>query len=255
MGNDFFDTFQMAKRHPVLMESIAPVLKAAADALERRQPLEEEIIRLYELGETKERPRRTAFRRWFSEHSKVYGLLRTVRSVVTPPQASPLLSRDFATAVAGLTPVQRQHTSIADGRQWRTILTVPYRGRALDDRDARIRLGFEVARHAVLTIAARCRAAGVGVLVVLFPTKESVFWPHIATPDTHKGLSQLVQDEERLAREWTTELGAQGVDYLDLLPVLRSATSQPFYEDVDGHLNAVGHRLVAGAVVGQLARR
>jgi hypothetical protein len=164
----------------------------------------------------------------------------------------PLLSREFSSAARALTPVQRRFASPLDGPGWRTILTAPYRGRVLDDRDPRIRSGFEIARHAVRAIGERCRAAGVDLLVVLLPTKESVFWPRVGTPDLHPGLRQLVTDEERLRQEWVADLRASAVRYLDAREALSAALNQPYYEDVDGHPNETGHRIIAAAVAARV---
>jgi lysophospholipase L1-like esterase len=93
------------------------------------------------------------------------------------------------------------------------------------------------------------RAAGVDVLVVLHPTKESVFWPRGEADPT---LRRLVANEARLHQELIAALEADGIAYVDTLPVLRAATDQPYFEDVDGHLNATGHRRIAEAVAARI---
>jgi len=252
-GNDFFDAFMLALRHPKLGDSLPVALWEAAPALERQRPLEQDVRFIYELGQPSAPPQPSAARRLIAEHVKLYGLLRALkdRSMAARTQ-SPLLSREFNSAARALSPAQRQFASPLVGPDWRTILTAPYRGRVLDDRDPRIRFGFAIARHAVRAISERCQAAGVDLLVVLIPTKESVFWPRVAAPDHPPGLRQLVTDEERLRQEWISDLRASGVKYLDALGALRAAPTQPYYEDVDGHPNETGQRIIAAAVAARL---
>jgi lysophospholipase L1-like esterase len=61
-------------------------------------------------------------------------------------------------------------------------------------------------------------------------------------------LRELVENEQRLKGELLSSLAAEGVDYLDLLEPMRGAPSQPYFENADGHPNAVGHRAMAAAV-------
>ena len=249
-GNDFFDTYELYLRHPTLAEAGSTALQAAAAALERQRPLERDVGFLFEMGQAAPPVQVSALRRLISERVRLYGLLRALwyRIVTIRVVPTPLLPREFRSAASALTPAQRQFASPLDGPEWRTILTPPYRGRVLDDRDPRIRLGFETARHAVRLIGERCRAAHVDLLVVFMPTKENVFWPRVTDPDRHPGLRRLVADEERLKQEWISDLNAAGIKSLDVLPALRAAPAQPYYENVDGHPNETGQRIVAGAV-------
>lgn len=48
-------------------------------------------------------------------------------------------------------------------------------------------------------------------------------------------------------------LRADGTEVLDLLDVLRQASTQPYWEDIDGHPNAAGKRLIAWAVATHLS--
>jgi hypothetical protein len=166
----------------------------------------------------------------------------------------PLLSRRFSTAVAALTPSQREYASPEDGPEWRTILTPRYRLRALDDRDARIRLGFEAMQASIIRMAEMCRTRKVRFLVILVPTKESVFWPRVKDPNMHPGLREQVSFEQGLRRELMSTLVNKDVEVVDLLDPLRQATRQPFYEDVDGHLNLAGNQVVEGVVAERLRR-
>lgn len=250
LGNDFYDSFVMAVRHPELTKSVAPALRAAAERLETEHPLGPEVSRIFSLGQTSpaDQRQRSPFIRMLSQHVKLYGVARAVLWRLSQPPRSPLLSRDFSRTAASLTPTQREFASPFTDGTWRTVLTARYRGIAVNDGDPRIRVGFEVARDAILTIAARCRLTNVRTLVILTPTKELVFWPRVHTPGAHPGLEREAADELRLSDELKGVLREHGIDFLDLLEPLRKAQQQPFYEDIDGHLNVAGHALVGQLV-------
>jgi hypothetical protein len=244
-GNDFVEAYVMAWRHPALTHGVSPALRQAAAVRNEHVRIEREIeLEVFAgMGSVPPEPP-SVVRRWISRHVKLYGLLRAVWMRMRQPASTAVLSRDFATAAATLTPAQHRLVSPLDG-EWRTILTAGYRGRMVDDRDPRVRVGVEVARDALLAIAARCRAAGVMVMVVLMPTKESVFWPRVRDVAAHQGLAQLVADEARLKAELWAVLARQDVPVIDTLEALRAAPRQTYFEDFDGHPNALGHAVVA----------
>jgi hypothetical protein len=257
-GNDFHDAFLLARRHPELAASVSPALRDEAEAMERARPMYKDTVSLFTPGQEDAEPETYAAlgRHWVSQHVKLYGLLRAARYRFAQPEAPPpLLSRQFTKAAEALSPRQRKYASVFDGGNWRTILTAPYRGRPMDERDPRIRLGFAVARDAILSMSERCHTAGVHFWVLLVPTKESVFWPRVSAPESHPGLQQLVADEERLRRKIISDMRVHGIDYLDLLEVLRAVPAQPYYDDADSHPNPTGHRIIATKVAEHLAKR
>lgn len=253
-GNDLYDCYRLALRHPDLMAEVSPKLKQVATRLESEQPLRSEVLRLDSLITGEHLTSAPPTPPPLYKRLKVYGLIRAVHyRLVSPPAAMPLLSRRFATAAAAITPSQREVVVPFEGSDWRSILTPQYRARWVDDRDPRLRVGFEVMEHALLGIAARTRAQGVALVVILIPTKESVFWPRVPNPDAYPGFRQLIADESRLRRELIAYLEANGIDYVDLLEPLRTAPAQPYFEDLDGHPNALGHRVIATALAEHLA--
>lgn len=242
-GNDFAEAFFMGERQPSTRAG-NPALVEAAAAAERRSPLVQEVGELFAQGVANGEPL-TGPRLWVSRHLKIYGLVRALRAWLVPAPPLVLLSRDFVTASAALTPEQRRWTLPIDEDGWRTILTSSYRGRVMDDRDPRIRAGVEISLTALRRLRDRARAAGVDVLVVLLPTKESVFWPR-GRRDAR--LAAAVENEARVRAEIRAALAAASIDHLDALPQLRAATTQPYFEDVDGHPNSAGHRIIAQAI-------
>jgi hypothetical protein len=247
-GNDLFDAFALARGRPAPpgLEELA----READALEREEPLEQKASRFFNRGRTE--PSRTearpGLRVWLRNHVMLYALAREVRNRIAGPP--PLLSRSYERAVAALTPTDRAYVSVVDGPAWRTILTAPYRRLVLDQRDPRILLGFERAVAALESIAAGCRSAGVELLVVLIPTKESVFWPRIQKPDNHPQLHELIADEAAVRDRLLGRLQRAGIDVIDILPALRASVEQPYLPDADGHPSPAGHAVIAQQVAG-----
>ncbi len=199
-------------------------------------------------------PRARGPRAWISSHVKLYGLARALRYHFSTDQTPSVLSRDFAVAVRGLTPTQRRYALPFEDSGWRTILTPPYRARVLDDRDPRIRAGFESSVAALLAIHERCRTVGVPLLVVLLPTKESVFWPRVRDTSAHLGLARLVADETRLRGELLATLDRAAIPHVDPLHALTSSPTQTHFEDIDGHPNEHGHMIIAGVVAKRVER-
>jgi hypothetical protein len=247
-GNDLVDVLKEADGRAAPPHLVDLAQRAAA--LERDDPIAEKAARFYRRGRETQ-----PVRAWLVQHVMLYALIHEVRREFTAQSSSPSI-QSFERAVAAITPKERPYLSIVDGPDWRTILNPTYRRLAVDQRDPRILLGFELAVEALESLAARSRAAGVDMLVVLLPTKESVFWPRIRVPVAHPELREAVLDEATLSARLVQRLERAGVEVLDLQPVLKAASAQPYFEDLDGHPSPSGHTIIAERVAAWiLARR
>jgi hypothetical protein len=148
-------------------------------------------------------------------------------------------------------PAKLRYWTITDQPNWRAILTPPYPAFCMDDRDVRVRLGVEIVKRALKSIAERSRAEGVELLVVLLPTKETVFWPHTKLRDGV--LSELIAVEARLKQELIADLNSQSIQIVDATGALREAPRQTYFETADAHPNPLGHRVIADVVAARLA--
>jgi len=253
-GNDFFDAFTFSMRNASVSAAVPPQLARESKVLEAKRALRKDVDVLSSAGESA--PDGDLFvagvREWLANHSRLYGLARATWRVAVPAAAPATIGAvDFETLVRTIPPSRLRYWTIADRPKWRSILTPSYRGLVVDDRDPRIRLGVEVVKSALKSMADRSREADIEFLVALLPTKEAVFWPH--TDQTHQTLADLVANETRLKIELTRDLTSYGVDVVDVTEPLREAGSQPYFESQDGHPNALGHRLIAAVIRGHLA--
>jgi hypothetical protein len=245
MGNDFYDAYTFTKGNP--LPPHLTELAARAAAIDNEAPIEEQAARLWALG------RRSPVRAWLGDHVRLYRLAYHVRQRITTPSA--LLSQNFETAVAALTPESRTYVSMIDGPGWRTILRTPHRRLGMNQRDPRILLGFELSVAALESIATQCRLEHVDLLVVVIPTKESVFWPRVSDPDRHPQGRELVEDETAFRARLVRRLHDAHIAVLDVLSALQAAMTQPYPENLEDHPNLAGHRIIAEQVAGWVLDR
>ena len=99
-------------------------------------------------------------------------------------------------------------------------------------------------------------ARGAKLVVMLIPTHFQVDKPGWDRLADRPALHSRVWDFEKPNRLLVEQLEADGVDYIDLLPLLRTAAAADnaeFYLPADGHWTAEGHRVVAIHVAERLA--
>lgn len=255
-GNDLFDGFDLARSNADVARYVPADLRRRAEQLERQQPL------TFGFGTLFQDEEQVATNgsgggsplRLLSQHSALYGLLRSLRARLdAPPETSKVLARDFGVASAALDEARRAWFSPFDsGNGWRTILTGRYRARVMDLDDARLAAGLEIALASLAAIDRVARAAEVQLLVVLMPTKEFVFGPRVGNPGSHVGLVDLLARETALRTALTERLESAGTQVLDLAVPLRAESENPYFEDVDGHPNPRGHAAIARALLERL---
>ena len=264
-GNDFRDDFRFAETNGLLGEFVSVDAIAEIEERESKQTIEEEIGFMFRApgaerqGDGDQSPSRAdkdaerpgALRKWISDHSKIYGLLRNLKNQIgSESDVSALLARDFDEARKKLTERERRFVSVYDGPVWKTILTSPYRLRTLDAADPRVTAGIEVSKSKLAQMRDRAREGGVRFLVLLLPTKEYVFWPKVEEPDDHRSLADLVRNEERARAELIAFMTDRRIDFVDPAGELRQSEHQPYFPDGDGHPNALGHGIIAEKVLG-----
>jgi hypothetical protein len=257
LGNDFFDAFWVASRRSELRRFIPTALADTTASLEARRPIATQAEHLFALSDesTEDSQAGTVWslRRFLSEHSRLYGLARAVHGAMNQKPESPiLLSQNLDQALAAVRPDQRKTLVVYRGADWQGLLTPAYRNLILDDGDPRIRAGIIATTGMVSEMDSLCRLAGAKFLVVLLPTKESVFAPRIPPAERTPSLDSLVENERRGRAELTASLDRKGIAWLDVLSDLRASPAQPYFPDADGHPDQVGHQIIAQAVLGRI---
>ena len=257
-GNDFFDDFDFAQRNGMLKDFASEDVLAEIATHEDNATIGAEVGFLFRSGAAREAPADTSsqsqaqrsllsfVRDELSDHSRLYGLLRAGKVEITQrSEMAGLLAPDFERAREGLTDFQRTFVSEYEGPKWRTILTSRYRARVMDLTDPRIRVGILISKQTIAELNSQVEEVGSRLVVVLLPTKEFVFWPHVDAPAEHQELSRLVQDEAEIREDLIRFMTDRGIKFVDPLNALRESERQPYRENGDGHPNPLGHQLIA----------
>jgi len=138
-----------------------------------------------------------------------------------------------------------------------TALQAPYRFVGLDLDDPRVEEGLRLSLEALDYMHRVCDRSGVDLLVVLIPTKVSVYQPLVHELGIEKGLEtidSLVENEDIVRARAKTYLDASGIPWVDPLPALRNeATRRQIYpRSLDGHPTSEGYRVIAESVARRL---
>ena len=131
-------------------------------------------------------------------------------------------------------------------------LAKPYRFRVLDDSDPRVPTGIEISKHRIVRMGQHLASEGIEFAAVMLPTKESVFFPRVDTPQEHKDLTKLAVAEARLREEVTRFLREEGIFVIDPTQALQQVETQPYFTDADGHPNSIGHKVIASVIAAEL---
>ena len=253
-GNDFFDNWEMYIRHrdnyPVPESLLQPAIE-----LEQKTPLARDVKEFFGwVGQPSGRSNNLVWSmgEFFSKHSAVWGFGQAIKNKLLNEQETGLpsvLSGNFNTAVASLTARQLEYASIFDGEGWRTILTSRYREAVENDDDPRIRVGYWLTEWAVQRINNLARQNGIRSIFVLLPTKESVFAAKVRDTAEHRYFEKLITEEAHYRQRLIHFMQNLNSSYVDLTPLLRTSAIQPYFDNANGHPNAVGHKIIAARLV------
>jgi hypothetical protein len=249
-GNDLYDNWQMYLRNPSKYLVPEDLLRPALER-ERHNPLSRDVEEFFTMGQTDVQKSESAsawwLRRFLSQHSAIWGFGRAIKNQLLPPNS--VLSAEFRTAVAALTPTQLEYASIFEGADWSTIFTSRYRDAAENYEDPRIQVGYWLTQWAIQDIDQLAKQNGISLMFILLPTKESVFAPKVKNASEHKFFEKLTTEENRFRHSLIRYLEENGIAYIDMTPPLRSMAQQPYFENADGHPNAIGHKAIASRVL------
>ncbi len=263
-GNDLYDAFHMVytrKQISDLRSSDQSVL-SAIDKAETQMPLDQPNLRFFPVyvGNLDGNPVApvansggNSVRRFLSEHSRLWAMLRAGKRVVMEKSARTVSPDDYWS----------EQVSVArrSGGLWipfekgrvRTIFVPQYRLTALKMEDPRIREGLRVSVEAIRRMTSITQNAGLRFTLVLIPTKELVFFDAFGGDADWSlpAVTALAHEEQKMWTELKNELRVSNVAYIDVLPALSECLSEgetPYDIGADGHPNARGHKAIAVAV-------
>jgi lysophospholipase L1-like esterase len=134
----------------------------------------------------------------------------------------------------------------------RTGFTPSKRLSGLNLQDPRVKEGLRLTLELIGRMNDICSEKRVQFLVVLIPTKESVFADYIAGERNLKNSSvidELIANEREINQRMRKYFAERNISYVDVLPDLRRAVPKhPYFANTDGHPNADGYEVIANSV-------
>jgi len=263
-GNDFVDSF----RHVYVGHRLSDLqtddmaVREAVNALEDADPIMIAADRLFEMGApvVGNAPAAEQGLPWrhrvklylFCRAAKDRVLSRLRRSSTHAHDSSWEGERRFAVA-------HPYYCEVFEDSVARTVFTPRYREVTLNAADPRVLEGFRMSMEAVRRMKEETDRRGIRFLVVLIPTKESVYAETVAGSGhvCSEAYAQLVRDESIMLEHCRRFLDEHDVDYIDVSVPLKESLSggqNPYREHLDGHPNEVGHRVIAESIGRRLTR-
>jgi hypothetical protein len=123
----------------------------------------------------------------------------------------------------------------------------------LDERSGPVREGMRITFRLLNEMNEVCRLEGCRFLVVIIPTKETVFSEYLEkNPQLHlhDALMRVIANERSVKSSLIDFLAGAGIPYLDTLPMLKQAIGEPLYAQTtrDMHPGKNGYRVIGEAV-------
>lgn len=226
LGNDLLDSYRTVYGLDHWKDLRRPGVPPLADrARESRQEADDPV---------------SMFRQWLGRNSVLYRLVgrafgQSARTVLASysepaPGVTQLSDPDLMTAFTPLTRLE-----------------------VLDPESPEVREGLRLTLDVLARMQEKCRASGVRFVVLLIPTKETVFADRLAGREElahSEEIARLLRYEAQARQEISDFLATRGVPIVDPLPRLRAASKMgPIYPgNDDGHPVASGYKAIAEAV-------
>ncbi|MBN1472198.1 MAG: hypothetical protein JW925_10490 [Syntrophaceae bacterium] len=136
---------------------------------------------------------------------------------------------------------------------FRTILTPSYRKLAMDIEDPRIQEGLRISLEAIGDMKQLADSQGIQFLILLLPTKEKVFYELSSQYgiEPSESMQTTVKLDDDIRNRTMAYLQQHEISYINTLPILETCfkqKQQPYFIDADGHINPIGHAMIAKAV-------
>lgn len=146
---------------------------------------------------------------------------------------------------------------VYEAEGYSTVFLTAYRFMALDIAEPRIAEGLRVTNDLLSAASTYLETEGVRLLVVLIPTKETVFASQMkgAGVPVEGTLGDLVEAELKVKTKVVERLDVDDIHYVDTLPRLSDAAGkgEKIYRPIeDGHPTPAGYMVIATVVAEEL---
>ena len=250
-GNDLFDSF-----------SLVYTSKSGLDYLKTRDQQVLEKIAGLDLQETitkkasradinvaqtvKNNDTLITAKSYLRDHSKIYRVMSFVKKRLWDISFEDE-SKSWKNLKNVVRSLEQPKALILENQNIKTILTPTYRLTVLNLDDVRISEGLDISLKTFKIMSEMCSTRGIIFLVVLIPTKESVF-SVAARGINDLNYSNLLKNERLMWEKTKSFLQANNIDYIDSQPYLQNKLlhgSQPYFQNDDGHPNKFGCQAIA----------
>jgi lysophospholipase L1-like esterase len=240
LGNDVYDAYSLAYGSDVYSDLRNPGASAEllSDTIAPRANTlwEEEKNFQHDFGREPD-----GWGMWLSGHTAIGRLL--VRSGWCSRSGDVWFEASKAWAKA-----HPEHGAVYDEANVRTVLTTAYRLTALDLDDPHIAEGLRITDVVLQRIKGQSDDASVKLLVVLLPTKESVFANAAGSRQRDPVYERLVSMESRARSALVAQCEGVDIQYVDALPPLAQAVrrgEQVYPTSTESHPTPKGYEVIA----------
>ncbi|NOS80993.1 MAG: hypothetical protein HOP32_05360 [Nitrospira sp.] len=185
-------------------------------------------------------------RNWLSENSMVY------RIVFHGPFLA-MVKENIRFREASSQNDQNVTTLIIEDKNIREAFRPVGIANRLDQTSAKIKEGMRITFHLIKEMDKACKQEGCRLLVVIIPTKETVFSEYLESNPRihlHEALDRLIANERSAKHTLIEFLTGAGIAYMDTLPKLKQSLGDQLYAQTtrDMHPGKNGYRAIGEAV-------
>lgn len=192
-------------------------------------------------------------RNWLSEHSIVYRLV--LHGPLLAMMKEAIRFRQVSTDSDPYTT-----TLVVDDQNIREAFRPIGMAERLDLNSSPVREGMRITFHLLKEMDNACKQEGCRFLVVIIPTKETVFSEYLEKNSQlhlHEALNRVIVNERSARKTLVDFLAGEGIAHVDTLPALKQAVGNQLYAQTtrDMHPGKNGYRVIGEAVAEYLKRQ